>query len=115
MKEWSRRGNGVIESAAKTLEDDKSLAVIFLDAAKSSDLKEEMKKKIMMTALIKNVFYAQASVEHDKIKEGKRNREARGSTTSSFGWGVKITHKKEGKQRSKERWCDETKLAITRK
>jgi hypothetical protein len=46
VQEWARRGNGVIESAAKTLEEDKSLAVLFLDDAKSSALHEKMKKKL---------------------------------------------------------------------
>jgi hypothetical protein len=96
VKEWVRRGNGVIESAAKTLEDDKSLAVLFLDAAKSSALDEKMKKKIM-SALIRKVLHARAAAEHDKFKQQKTNREAQGSTTTSFRGELKVLSKRKEK------------------
>jgi hypothetical protein len=47
VTEWKRRGNGVIESAAKALEENESLTVLFLDAAKTSSLSEKWKRKIM--------------------------------------------------------------------
>jgi hypothetical protein len=104
VQEWARRGNGVIESAAKTLEEDKSLAVLFLDAAKSCSLDEKMKKKIM-SALIRKVLHARAAAEHDKFKEQKTNREAQGSTTTSFRGALKVLSKRneKGKKTKKQR------------
>ena len=60
----------MLESAARMLEGNTSLAVLFLDAAKLSDLKKEMKVKIM-SALISKVLHARAAAEHDKFKEEK--------------------------------------------
>ena len=47
VHQWTRRGNGVIESAAKTLEENESLVVLFLDAAKLLSLDEKWKRIIM--------------------------------------------------------------------
>jgi hypothetical protein len=80
----------VIESAAKTLEEDKSLAVLFLSAAKSSALDEKMKKTIM-SALIRKVLHAQVAAEHDKFKLQKTNRE---STMTSFRGALKVLSKR---------------------
>ena len=38
VHQWKRRGNGVIKSAAKTLDKNETLTVMFLDAAKTSSL-----------------------------------------------------------------------------
>jgi hypothetical protein len=57
VKEWRRKGNGVVESAAKALSNNDSLAVLFLDAAKTSSLSEKWKRKIM-SALILKVLHA---------------------------------------------------------
>jgi hypothetical protein len=109
VKEWSRRGNGVLESAAKMLEGNTSLAVLFLDAAKSSDLKKEMKMKIM-SALISKVLHARAAAEHDKFKEEKTNREARGSTTSSFRGYLKVLSNRKVKERKTKKQRTSTSM-----
>jgi hypothetical protein len=109
VKEWSRRGNGVLESAAKMLEGNTSLAVLFLDAAKSLDLKKEMKMKIM-SALISKVLHARAAAEHDKFKEEKTNREARGSTTSSFRGYLKVLSNRKVKERKTKKQRTSTSM-----
>jgi hypothetical protein len=45
-------------------------------------------------------LHAQAADEHDKFKEEKTNREARGSTTSSFGGQLKVLSNSKGKSTS---------------
>jgi hypothetical protein len=92
MKEWKRRGNGVVESAAKTLSNNESLTVLFLDAAKTSSLSEKWKRKIM-SALILKVLHARSAAEHDKYKEQHTNREAKGATASSFRGELKVRTK----------------------
>jgi hypothetical protein len=92
VKEWKRRGNGVIESAAKALEENETLTVMFLDAAKTSSLSEKWKRKIM-SALIMKVLHARSAAEHDKYKEQHTNREAKGATASSFRGELKVLTK----------------------
>ena len=86
-----------------------SLAVLFLDAAKSSDLKKEMKMKIM-SALISKVLHARAAAEHDKFKEEKTNREARGSTTSSFRGELKVLSNRKVKERKTKKQRTSTSM-----
>jgi hypothetical protein len=90
--EWKRRGNGVIESAARALEENETLTVMFLDAAKTSSLSEKWKRKIM-SALIMKVLHARSAAEHDKYKEQHTNREAKGATASSFRGELKVLTK----------------------
>jgi hypothetical protein len=92
VKEWRRKGNGVVESAAKALSNNDSLAVLFLDAAKTSSLSEKWKRKIM-SALILKVLHARSAAEHDKYKEQHTNREAKGATASSFRGELKVLTK----------------------
>jgi hypothetical protein len=92
VKEWQRKGNGVIETAVKTLEENESLTVMFLDAAKTSSLSEKWKRKIM-SALILKVLHARSAAEHDKYKEQHTNREAKGATASSFRGELKVLTK----------------------
>jgi hypothetical protein len=92
VNEWRRRGNGVIETAAKALEENESLTVLFLDAAKTSSLDEKWKRKIM-SALILKVLHARSAAEHDKYKEQHTNREAKGATASSFRGELKVLTK----------------------
>jgi hypothetical protein len=109
VKEWWRRGNGVMEAASNTLSNNKSLTVLFLDAAKSSDLKKEMKMKIM-SALISKVLHARVATEHDKFKEEKTNREARGSTTSSFRGELKVLSNRKVKERKTKKQRTSTSM-----
>jgi hypothetical protein len=92
VTEWKRRGNGVIESAARALEENETLTVMFLDAAKTSSLSEKWKRKIM-SALILKVLHARSAAEHDKYKEQHTNREAKGATASSFRGELKVLTK----------------------
>jgi hypothetical protein len=92
VNEWRRKGNGVVESAAKTLSNNDSLTVMFLDAAKTSSLDEKWKRKIM-SALILKVLHARSAAEHDKYKEQHTNREAKGATASSFRGELKVLTK----------------------
>jgi hypothetical protein len=92
VMEWKRRGNGVIESAARALEENETLTVMFLDAAKTSSLSEKWKRKIM-SALIMKVLHARSAAEHDKYKEQHTNREAKGATASSFRGELKVLTK----------------------
>ena len=92
VNEWKRRGNGVIESAARALEENETLTVMFLDAAKTSSLDEKWKRKIM-SALILKVLHARSAAEHDKYKEQHTNREAKGATASSFRGELKVLTK----------------------
>jgi hypothetical protein len=92
VDQWRRRGNGVIETAAKALEENESLTVLFLDAAKTSSLDEKWKRKIM-SALILKVLHARSAAEHDKYKEQHTNREAKGATASSFRGELKVLTK----------------------
>jgi hypothetical protein len=92
VHQWTRRGNGVVESAAKALSNNDSLAVLFLDAAKTSSLSEKWKRKIM-SALILKVLHARSAAEHDKYKEQHTNHEAKGATASSFRGELKVLTK----------------------
>jgi hypothetical protein len=92
VNEWKRKGNGVIESAARALEENETLTVLFLDAAKTSSLSEKWKRKIM-SALIFKVLHARSAAEHDKYKEQHTNREAKGATASSFRGELKVLTK----------------------
>jgi hypothetical protein len=92
VKEWQRKGNGVIKTAAKVLEENESLAVMFLDAAKTSSLDEKWKRKIM-SELVFKVLHARSAAEHDKYKEQHTNREAKGATASSFRGELKVLTK----------------------
>jgi hypothetical protein len=92
VNEWKRKGNGVVETAAKTLSNNESLTVLFLDAAKTSSLSEKWKRKIM-SALILKVLHARSAAEHDKYKEQHTNREAKGATASSFRGELKVLTK----------------------
>jgi hypothetical protein len=51
------------------------------------------------------VLHAQAAAEHDKFKEQKTNREAQGSTTTSFRGALKELSKRneKGKKTKKQR------------
>jgi hypothetical protein len=82
----------VIETAAKAMEENESLTVLFLDAAKTSSLDEKWKRKIM-SALILKVLHARSAAEHDKYKEQHTNREAKGATASSFRGELKVLTK----------------------
>jgi hypothetical protein len=74
------------------LDENETLAVMFLDAAKTSSLSEKWKKKIM-SALILKVLHARSAAEHDKFKEQHTNREAKGATASSFRTELKVLTK----------------------
>jgi aryl carrier-like protein len=71
VHQWKRKGNAVNESVAKTLDENETLTVLFLDAAKTSSLDEKWKRKIM-SALIFKILHAQSAAEHDKFKEQHR-------------------------------------------
>jgi hypothetical protein len=92
VDQWRRRGNGVIETAAKTLEENETLTVLFLDAAKTSSLDEKWKRKIM-SELVFKVLHARSAAEHNKYKEQHTNREAKGAITSSFRGELKVLTK----------------------
>jgi hypothetical protein len=92
VNEWKRKGNGVVESAAKALSNNDSLAVLFLDAAKTSSLSEKWKRKIMSELILK-VLHARSAAEHEKYKEQHTNREAKGAITSSFRGELKVLTK----------------------
>ena len=92
VHQWKRKGNAFIETAAKTLEENETLTVLFLDAAKLSSLDEKWKRKIM-SALIFKVLHAQSAAEHNKFKEQHTNREAKGETASSFRTELKVLTK----------------------
>ena len=92
VDQWRQRENGVIESAARALEENETLTVMFLDAAKTSSLDEKWKRKIM-SALILKVLHARSAAEHDKYKEQHTNREAKGATASSFRGELKVLTK----------------------
>jgi hypothetical protein len=88
-KEWKGKGNAVIETAAKTLEENETLTMLFLDAAKTSSLDEKRKRKIM-SELIFKVLNARSAAEHDKFKEQHTNlRSVRGSFQScKYYWSM---------------------------
>jgi aryl carrier-like protein len=92
VNEWKRKGNAVVESAAKTLSNNESLVVLFLDAAKTSSLDEKWKRKIM-SALIFKVLHARSAAQHDKFKEQHTNHEAKGAIMSSFRGELKVLTK----------------------
>jgi hypothetical protein len=92
VNEWKRKGNGVVASAAKALEENETLTVLFLDAAKTSSLDEKWKRKIMRSLIMK-VLHARSAAEHDKYKEQHTNREAKGAITSSFRGELKVLTK----------------------
>jgi hypothetical protein len=92
VNEWKRKGNGVVESAAKAFEENESLTVLFLDAAKTSSLSEKWKRKIIR-ALTMKVLHARSAAEHEKYKEQHMNREAKGATASSFRTELKVLTK----------------------
>jgi hypothetical protein len=50
-----------------------------------------------MSALIRKVLHARAAAEHDKFKQQKTNREAQGSTTTSFRGELKVLSKRKAK------------------
>jgi hypothetical protein len=108
VHEWKRRGNGVIETAPNILEENETLTVMFLDAAKTSLLDEKWKRKIM-SALILKVLHARSAAEHDKFKEQHTNREAKGAITSSFRGELKVLTK--GAHNNSETTKDEIMMA----
>jgi hypothetical protein len=90
---WSRKGNQIMEIASKTLKNDTTLVFLFREASRYSKLNDDLKEKLMIELTMK-VLHARAAAEHNKLKEQKTNREAKGAVSSTLRGELKVLGKK---------------------